>query len=45
MGRQYGALLKTELNANCDGIIKGLQTLTDTTHEGIREFADAIYGT
>lgn len=43
MGEQYGSLLKDELNANYDGIVKGLGDLKGLTLEDMREFGDNVY--
>jgi hypothetical protein len=43
MGEQYGSLLKDELNANYDGIVKGLKDLKGLTLEDLQEFGNNIY--
>lgn len=43
MGRQYGALLKDELNVNYRGIIEGLKKITGTTSEEIQKEGNEIY--
>jgi len=45
MGRQYGALLKDELNANYQGIIEALKKIPGITFEEIQESGNMIYGT
>jgi len=44
MGRQYGALLKDELNANYNGIMEGLKKMTGVTsknfYEEVKEIQD-----
>jgi hypothetical protein len=43
MGEQYGSLLKNELNANYNGIVKGLNELEGLTIQDIQEFGNLIY--
>lgn len=42
MGEQYGSLLKDELNANYDGMVKGLKEV-GLTLKDIQEFGKSIY--
>lgn len=43
MGEQYGSLLKDELNANYEGIAKGLEGLDGLTLEDLQAFGENIY--
>ncbi|MBU1669532.1 MAG: hypothetical protein KKF41_15540 [Actinobacteria bacterium] len=43
MGRQYGALLKDELNHDYNGMVKGLEGLEDMALEDVQEFAEDAY--
>lgn len=43
MGEQYGSLLKDELTANYNGIVKGLEGLEDLTLRDLQEFGKSIY--
>ncbi|MHB8896774.1 MAG: C45 family autoproteolytic acyltransferase/hydrolase [Candidatus Geothermincolia bacterium] len=43
MGEQYGSLLKDELNANYNGIVKGVQGLEGLTLADMRDFGSSIY--
>jgi hypothetical protein len=45
MGRQYGALLKDELNANYQGIMEGLKKLTGITAKDLQKEGNEIYAT
>jgi hypothetical protein len=45
MGRQYGALLRDELNANYRGIIKGLKKITGATSQEIQKEGNELYAT
>lgn len=44
MGRQYGTLLREELNGNYEGIVEGLRDIDGLTLEDLREYGDAVYG-
>lgn len=43
MGEQYGSLLKDELNANYNGMVKGLKDLEGLTLQDLQEFGSNIY--
>ena len=43
MGKQYGALLKDELNANYNGMIEGLKNIKSFTVESFQDFGNMIY--
>jgi len=43
MGRQYGALLKQELNDNYQGMVEGLQDIEGLTIEDLQELGDSVY--
>jgi hypothetical protein len=43
MGEQYGSLLKDQLNANYNGIVKGLKDLKGLTLQDLQDFGDNIY--
>lgn len=43
MGEQYGSLLKDELNANYDGIVKNLKDLEGLTLEDMQDFGKNVF--
>lgn len=43
MGERYGSLLKDELNANYNGMVKGLKDLEGLTLQDLQEFGNNIY--
>lgn len=43
MGRQYGALLKQELNENYRGMVEGLQDIEDLSIEDLQELGESVY--
>jgi len=43
MGEQYGSLLKDELTANYNGIVKGLKDLEGLTLEDMQQFENNMY--
>ena len=45
MGRQYGALLKKELNQDYQGIVKGIEGIEGLSLADLQEMANSVYAT